>query len=287
MFALLLPLHISSAQVIETQTGIEYCSADGLSLLMDYAYPDTAGTGSRLPAVVLIHGGGWRSGQRGAMLPKTRQLADHGYFAATIDYRLTRSDSENDPMRVGADYRDIIQDVKCAVRHLKSNADSYGIDPQRIATFGTSAGAHLAAMIGVNRTDWHDNNGQYQEVDSSVAAVVNWFGPQDLKYVHENSEDSRAFIEDLLQGTPDEMPARYYTASPINHLDPDDPAIITIHGSHDGTVPVGVAKLFHEACLNMGVEHELNIVPDGTHGLSEHQDMAMNKTIMFLNGQLK
>lgn len=284
-------LSVSTATYAQTtvkETAIEYCKGGGIPLLMDIVYPTATTAQSLLPAVILIHGGSWRGGLRGGMMEKAEELANRGYFAATIDYRLTQYIADGrDPMKAGVKYNEMIQDVKCAVRYLKTKADQYGIDPNRVATFGTSAGGHLATMIGVNRDARQDQNGQYLTVDSSVAAVVSWFGPQDLAYNYEKVPSTQFYLEELLGGTPYTRPDNYYNASPLHHVSTDDPSIITIHGTDDETVPVEVAKAFDRACKNQGLEHVLVIIPGGTHGLYEHTAEAMDKTINFLDSKLK
>jgi len=283
--ALFLYMNAIYAQSILTEFNIEFCRGDNLPLLMDIAYPDNISNRPPVPAVILIHGGSWRGGLRAGMFDKASELATNGYFAATIDYRLTHLIERDgaDPMKAGVDYRKMIQDVKCAVRHLKTEANKYNIDSLRIATFGTSAGGHLAATMGVNRTPWHDQNRQYQDVDSSVAAVVSWFGPQDLQYNYDNVPFSQFFIAELLDGTPLEFPDRYYNTSPINFLSPNDPPMITIHGTDDETVPVEVAIAFDEACAAQGIRHVLEIIEGGTHGFPMNSAIAMDKTIRFLD----
>ena len=290
VFLLLGSIGNANAEEIESLHGIEYCQGDDVPLLMDIAYPSDIYSREPVPAVVLIHGGSWRGGLRGGMFDKAQDLARNGYFAATIDYRLTHyiePQNRVDPMKAGANYLKMIQDVRCAVRHLKSAAASYHIDENRIATFGSSAGGHLATMVAVNHANWQDQNSQYQEVDSAVAAVVSWYGPQDLKHNYLYVPFTQFYLEALLEGTLSEYPERYYAASPINHLSPDDPPILTIHGTHDETVPVEVAKAFDRAARNHNVHHVLEIIEGGVHSLPHHREQAMERSIQFLDRILK
>lgn len=272
----------------------EYCYflQDGVQVPLEYTLtrPDGLPAGEQRPLVIMIHGGSWSGGQRGGLANLAGDLRSAGYVAATIDYRLTR-DNPNNPMQVGADYTDIIKDVKCAVRYFRAQgqAGNWNIDPDSIAVLGSSAGGHLATQIGVSRTAWEDMNGQYAGISSEPQAIVNWYGPTDLAYNHAAVAASQVSIEALLGGDPDTVPGRYNQASPINHVDANDPPMLTIHGAEDETVPVAESRLFHDAFLHAGGQHRLHVIEDAPHGFVksgpyvEYYNEGVTKTVQFLD----
>src|SRR5207253_5788055 len=115
----------------------EYANPDGQHLQVNLARPKEAS--GRSPAVLCIHGGGFRAGKREGWDARCQQLAEHGYVAATVTYRLAPK----------YQFPAAVHDVKAAVRWLRANADKYKIDPQRIGVVGDSAGGHLAQFLGV------------------------------------------------------------------------------------------------------------------------------------------
>jgi acetyl esterase/lipase len=121
--------------------------------------------------VVLVHGGGWNAGYRSEFVPMALQLVQRGYAAATISYRLTGE----------APYPAAVDDVRAAVRWVRMHATAYGIDPQRIALAGGSAGAQIASLAALTADrrpfDPHARDGA---VSSAVQAIVNVDGAADF-----------------------------------------------------------------------------------------------------------
>ncbi len=126
---------IGCSNVIEVK-GVVYDERFGNSTAMDVYLPDNAETGR--PGVLWIHGGGWSSFHRDVHTDHAIRLARAGYVSATIDYRLV-------PEGV---YTDLVKDCFCALAHFRANADAYGLDPDRVAIAGYSAGGHLVSMLG-------------------------------------------------------------------------------------------------------------------------------------------
>ncbi len=162
-------LTIDVPDTVSVERNIQYGAGGGHPLQLDLYSPKRAS--QPVPAVLFIHGGGWKNGYRQIYHYYCTKFAEHGYVAATATYRLTSE----------APFPAAVEDVKCAVRWLRANAKKYGIDPNKIAAAGGSAGGHLALMIGYSSdVPELEGNGGNAGVSSRVQAVVDLYGPTDL-----------------------------------------------------------------------------------------------------------
>lgn len=240
-----------------SEININFCTMGGVELLMDVFYPDDAD--GPVPIVMYVHGGGWRGGDKGAIrrweiLP---ELRSRGYLVASVNYRLAPEYK----------FPAMIEDVKCAVRHLRAEAGTYGLDPDRIGVWGTSAGGHLVALLGVTdgSEDW-DNSGQYLSESSRVQAVVDMYGPIDLPSMHNRN---RGVLMEIVFGATSPEDEILRLASPINWVSPDDPSVLMVHGDQDPTVPLEQSEMFLSALSEIGVPAELVVVENGGHGFND------------------
>lgn len=179
-----LPAGFDAALLNTVVKNVPYCTGSGQSLLMDVYYPPHPDTA--WPAVVIIHGGLWMSGDKSndVALRFAPALLEAGYLVVSVNYRLAPQ----------YPYPAQLNDVKCAVRHLRANAAQYNINPDRIAALGHSSGGHLAAMLGVtgHRPEL-DNSTQYDEVSSRVQAVVDVSGISNPTYFCTDSTVQQVF----------------------------------------------------------------------------------------------
>src|SRR5258708_30961184 len=149
---------------------LKYAPASGGQLGMDIVRPRDS-SGAPHPTVLCIHGGGFRAGARQSYLPLCIKLAQRGYVAATVSYRLAPKSQFPAP----------VHDVKAAVRWLRANAAKFVIDPERIGVTGGSAGGHLALFLGLTPgVAEFEGYGPNLDQSSRVAAVVDYFGPTDF-----------------------------------------------------------------------------------------------------------
>lgn len=204
------------------------------------------------PAIVLVHGGGWRAGYRENMMPLAHQLALRGYVVATISYRLSPE----------APYPAAIHDVKAAVRWLRVNAKTYGINPERIAVAGGSAGGQIATLVGMtNGDEKFDPQAKKSKVSSAVQAIVNIDGLSDF-----TSEEARQYEDDPTKnpssagqwfgGRYAEKTALWHEASPIYHVSNGKPPVLFINSS-EARFSVGQTEMIRrleEARINYHVE---------------------------------
>jgi acetyl esterase/lipase len=242
----------------ETILGIPFADAEGVLLELDLHLPPYV---KNPPLVIYVHGGGWRSGSR-ADVPVSG-LLDEGFAIASVDYRLSTR----------APFPAQIHDLKAAIRFLRAKAGSFGIDAERVAICGTSAGGHLAALTGV--TNGHEELegriGDHLDQSSRVDAVVSFFGASNLRSILDQSTaTAREFriptLRLLLGDLPDQVPALAKLASPVTHLDAADPPVLLLHGDADPQMPYAQSEEFHAACQDAGVPVQLLPVAGGVHG---------------------
>jgi acetyl esterase/lipase len=216
------------------------------------------------PLVVFVHGGGWWAGnQRAASafldFPAVlANLAHRGYVVASIEYRLSGE----------ASFPAQLRDLQQAVRFLRANASHFGIDPGKVALWGVSAGAQLAALDAVTcGTPSGDSRDRMPAGESDcVQGFVGWFGPYDLDaHVRETRNDTS--VRALLHCGADACaPAALAEASPIHFVDGKDPPVLLIHGKEDRQVLSAQSKVFAERLRKAGVPAELLLVPGVGHG---------------------
>ncbi|HQH67797.1 MAG TPA: alpha/beta hydrolase [Candidatus Hydrogenedentes bacterium] len=237
----LLDENVKPPEDVKELAGIEYCNIDGISLKLDLALPAEAK--GPLPGLIFIHGGAWASGEREIYHLYTYKFAQQGYAAATISYRLAGQ----------AKFPAAVQDVKCAVRWMRANAATYGIDPDHIAVLGGSAGGHLAMMVGyTSDVPEFEGEGGNPGVSSAVQAVVNFYGPYDLTAeIAQNSDDVKGF----LGVTYEENPDLYLKASPMNYLNAGDPPTLIFHGTIDEVVPVEQSERLAARLGELGIPY--------------------------------
>jgi len=229
----------------------------------EIAYPSQT-SAALLPAVIRIHGGGWRFGTYKEKIAEW--LAPHGYFVATIEYRLSTE----------AIWPAQIEDCKLAVRWLRANAAKYHVDPDRIGVWGSSAGGHLALCVGtMNNEPQFEGHGGYEGVSSRVKAVVDWCGPSDFtagdpgiekKLAKPPDYDSPGLVK-LFGGTYKEKPDVWKEGSPIKYVTADDPPFLIVQGDKDLSVPHEQSEKMVAALKQAGVPVEFIMVHGGGHSM--------------------
>ena len=217
----------------------------------DLYLPAATESGKRRPAVVIIHGGGWNSGDKGAgrEINIGTNLALNGYVGMSINYVLSTNGKVTWPQN--------LHDCKTAVRWLRANAARLQVDPDRIGVIGGSAGGQLAAMLAVTGpADKLDPTGPYGEFSCAVKCAVDLYGPADLMEYH----DVR-----MLGKTRAEAPELYRAASPTSYADAGDAPILILHGTADKTVDLKQSELLAAALKKAGTKHEFVIVEGAPH----------------------
>lgn len=216
----------------------------------------------KLPLVVWIHGGGWQNGSKDRS--PALALLDQGLAVASINYRLSSH----------AVFPAQIEDCKAAIRWLRVQAKEHGYDSDRIGVWGSSAGGHLVAMLGVTGDVKEFDSGENAGVSSRVQAVVDFFGPTELHTMGAQSGANSKINHDapdspeakLIGGALQEHLAKSKRASPLTYVSKGDAPILIVHGDEDPLVPLPQSEKFLAALKKAGVDADLYVVKGGGHG---------------------
>jgi len=256
---------------IEVLRDIPYAVQGGRSLALDL-YRPTGPQAGTLPAVIWIHGGGWRSGSKSESR-NVSALAGRGFVGVSLDHRLSSE----------APFPAAVDDVKAAVRWLRTHAAEYGVNPDRIGIWGASSGGHLALMAACG--------GETQGGASSrVQAACAWFPPvdlsnEDLSYIREMVQQ---FLGDSVRSS------KALSASPFMHASADDPPVLLFHGEEDLVVPPSHSRVMVDALRRAGAEAKLVLVKHATHGFDPidgepdpSKEEILEDSIEFFEDKLK
>jgi acetyl esterase/lipase len=259
------------------ETGIEYANPDGQHLQLNMARPK-AGDGP-FPAVVCVHGGGFRAGKRESYDGLTVRLAQKGYVAVTVSYRLAPK----------FPFPAAVHDTKAAVRWVRANAAKYKIDPDRIGATGGSAGGHLAQFLGVTAgVKEFEGDGGNPGVSSTVACVVNVYGPSDFTKSYGKSVDAAEVLPLFLGGNLDTARPQHVRASPLYWVTPDAAPTLCVHGTEDKYVAHEQAVWMVEKLKASAVEAELLTLPGAGHGFKgKDAETAEAALVAFFDKHLK
>ncbi len=286
------------AQGCTTMSGIvygTYVDSHGATqnLALDLLVP--SGASGPFPVVLWIHGGGWSTGSRSPVPAPVADLCGHGYAVAAVDYRLSTV----------ALWPAQIEDCKGAVRFLRAHAAQYGLDPDRFAAWGASAGGELAAMLGTTgglesatvgnaSVDLEGTTGGNAGVSSRVQAVVDWYGPTDFLAMRfypatgAPDPDGASSPESRLLGGPIQgRPELAATANPIPFATPDDPPFLIMHGTADDQVPFNQSELLVDALRGQGVPVTFSPVAGAGHGTGAFANTSLEPAVFaFLDSVL-
>ncbi len=217
------------------------------------------------PLIVWVHGGGWRGGDKGRCLPAANQFTARGYAIASIGYRL--SDTAVFPAQ--------LEDCKAAIRWLRAHAAAHHIDPDRIAAWGSSAGGHLVALLGVTGGTRAFDKGGHLDFSSGVQAVVDYYGPADFcdrsLLKDKPSLGGPESAESLLIGAAvRDHPEKAAAASPVAYVTKGGAPFFIVHGTADPVVPVSQSRRLDAALRDAGVFSRLKLIEGAAHGGPEY-----------------
>ncbi|WP_165223427.1 alpha/beta hydrolase [Aquisphaera insulae] len=263
---------------VRFQAGIIFSEPGGESLRLDLARP-ASGDGP-FPAVICIHGGGFSGGRREDYDDLCRKFARRGYVAVTIDYRL--APRHRWPAQ--------IHDVKAAVRWVRAHAGEYGIDPEKIAAMGASAGGHLAQFLGVtNDVREFDGDAAPGAPSSRVACIAAWAQASDFTREYGvwkgAAEAFRGFLGAELTADSRRLHVR---ASPLFWVTPNAAPSLLVHGTADRDVLFAQSAWIYERLVSAEVDAELVRIEGGGHGLAgAHLEQAERATFRFFDRRFR
>jgi acetyl esterase/lipase len=259
------------------EAGIEYANLDGQHLQLNMARPK-AGSGP-YPAVVCVHGGGFRAGKRESYDGLIVRLAQKGYVAVTVSYRLAPK----------YPFPAAVHDCKAAVRWVRANAARYKVDPDRVGVTGSSAGGHLAQFLGVTaNVPEFEGDGGNPGVSSKVTCVVNVYGPSDFTRSYGKSVDAAEVLPLFLGGNLETARKAHVRASPLSWVTPDAAPTLCVHGTEDKYVAHEQAVWLVDKLKASAVEAELLTLPGAGHGFKgKDAETAEAALVAFFDKHLK
>jgi acetyl esterase/lipase len=260
---------------------ITYVRYGKRALQLDLYMPKGA-HGEALPAIIFVHGGGWRAGYRTNFTPFAIAMAERGYVAATISYRLSPEER----------YPAAIHDVKAAIRWLRTNAGKYHVNPNQIAIAGGSAGGQIAALTGVtNGMEKFDLQAGFSLVSSEVQAIVNIDGLSDF-----TSEAARFYEDDpnknpsaagaWFGGRYDGKKELWHEASPINYVSKNTPPILFLISAQE-RFSLGHKEMI-EKIKPFNISCQVKQIPDTPHSFwlfDPWLKPSVEAVVNFLNQQ--
>ena len=251
---------------------------NGVQLLADLHLP----IGAECPPLVMfIHGGGWRNGDRKAC--RLAWIAEGGYAVASVEYRL--SDEARFPAQ--------IHDCKGALRWLRAHQSEYGFDARRVVVAGTSAGGHLAALLGTSGgvAVLEGATAGHTDRSSRVQGVIDYYGATDFILRSKNqpakTEEETGSVYQLLGGKVSEQPQLARLASPVTHVGAGDPPLLMVHGERDKTVYLTQSQRLLEAYRQHDLEAELRVEADRGHAWKTPSDGEREQVLQFLEKHLR
>ena len=274
---LLLAAELAVPDDVLFESGIEYANPDNQHLQLNLARPKNAS--GLMPAVLCIHGGGFRAGTRDGYNALYVRLAQRGFVAVTVTYRLAPK----------YPFPAAVYDVKAAVRWLRAKAAKYQIDPTRIGVTGDSAGGHLAQFLGVTAgvTRFEGDGGNAGQ-SSAVNCVVNRYGPSNLLKSYDASVDAAEVLPLFLGGDRETAREQHILASPLNWVTPNTAPTLLLHGTEDKYVAYEQAVWTRDRLQTCGVEVELLTLTGAGHGFKgADAEKAEQSLVTFFESHLK
>lgn len=214
----------------------------------------TERSAEKRPGVIVIHGGGWVNGAKQSMVERyVLPWVEKGFVAANVEYRLAGV----------ATAPAAVEDVLKAAEFFRKNAKRWNVDPDRIVVTGNSAGGHLSLMVGL--TPKSAKLGP----TAKVAAVVNFYGITDVEDQLGGENMRKYAVTWVPEGDGRMDLAR--RVSPMNYIRKDVPAILTLHGTADETVPYDHGVRLTKALRDAGADAEMISIPEGKHGFPQEK----------------
>lgn len=277
---LLLPFGVAGAQPpkIEEHHDLVFAEPGGVKLLVDVDVPAAS---EKPPLVMYFHGGGWQGGDR--KHARLRWLLVRGYAVARVEYRMSHE----------AIFPAQIHDCKGVLRWLRAREEEFGYDAERVVVAGSSAGGHLAALMGTSGgvDELEGNVGGNLDQSSRVQGVVDYYGPTDFLLRAKNqpakTDDPKGSVYKLLGGSVSKKQSLATLASPATHVTKDDPPLLMFHGEDDRVVYLSQSQRLRSAYEKIGLHAQLQVIPKAGHGWKPPSDGEYELVLEFLAKHLR
>ncbi len=258
----------AAAPVIEFDShySVPYSTVGDRELLLDAFVPKTEGVH---PAVLVIHGGSWKSGNRMQLRGYAMKLANMGFCCFCIDYRL--APEHKFPAQ--------IEDCRTALKWVRANAQQYQVDSSRVGAIGYSAGGHLVSLLATTGEAPNADNGN---ADTRIQAAAAGGAPTDFRTFDDNGK----WAEYWMGGDLDSVPEKFHAASSVAFVDEHDAPVFFFNGTADKLVAVKWSKDCHDALKKVGVRSEIHLVEGAGHIQAAMNQDALQKACLFLKDEL-
>jgi acetyl esterase/lipase len=249
----------------------EYARVGEHTLKLDLHIP---GGRARAPLIVWVHGGAWRSGSKSSM--PLGKIVEDGYAIASVDYRLSTE----------AKFPAPIHDIKAAIRFLRGHGSEWKLPTKKIVIAGDSAGAHLAALVGVSNgnTELEGALGDDLKESSDVQGIISFYGAANLTTILNQSTPHGLSVripalELLLGDQPTNVLALARLASPIFHVDAHDPPLLLLHGDQDPQMPINQSHELCGAYQKVKAPVQFEVVHGAAHGGTMFYDAERHEIV--------
>lgn len=229
----------------------------------DVFLPVSDSPSDRRPVIVLVHGGGWVSGDKWNVTTYAHQLAERGFVAISINYR--HAPKHQFPKQV--------DDVRTAMLWIEKHRNRFQVDTQRLGMFGYSAGGHLTALVASmanesievrhRASQWEINDARWPKLPL-IRAICIGGPPCDFQSLPPDNTSMTFFLGETRRRAPE----KYRAASPLAHVSTGDPPTLIIQGDSDLMVPLIGSEIFHRKQVGAGVESKLVVLPKHGHFLT-------------------
>lgn len=250
---------------------VEYAQIDATKLLLDIYLPKNVENPN---LIIWIHGGAWSGGSKEN---PPMEYVENGYALASVNYRLSGE----------AQFPAMLYDIKASIRFLRAKASTYGYNADKIVIAGSSAGGHLVALVGVtnNHEELEGTVGAYLDESSSIQGIIDLYGPTNfMTILHQSTPHGMNVrvpaLKQLLGDAPDNVPELAKLASPVFHIDSEDPPLLILHGNKDPQVPINQSHELENEYLKKNVSVKMVVVYEGAHGGGEFEKEEY-QTIIF------
>ena len=265
----------SRIDTIRIERNVEYGKINDVSLKLDLYIPAGDMRVGSHPGVVFIHGGGWVGGDKASWEPQARDLAERGFVAASINYRLAPKYR----------YPAAVEDCELAIRWLRQRSGEFHLDPARIGAIGDSAGGHLAALMGLRSLD--ESKESSLPYSSRVQCVVDYYGRTDLTIEQPAAKGFHDYRSAFIGKKRSEALSLYREASPLYRVDSTAAPFLILQGNKDvQVIPLNSQRML-EALEKAHVDATLVLIANEGHGFSSQTARTVWEfAVLFLERHL-